>query len=422
MEEYHFHGSDSRDQRATGTPGDSGVVSGLAGSTDAPPGVSFSMTSPATRHALNPPYESFHHLLSGIDSLDLGLHVDWGNDWPEVRKLLEKSKDKAQGTDGIVEEITPDRKYLFLPGGKPPNYRYHLQFNEYHLYIAKSDQAKNSPNVYLSINAETLWKKGPEYALDLVVADLKYFCGELDRVKPSRLDLSTDFKLAAPLTLPFLQEHAVCRSRDIASHLKGETLETCYFGSAAAPIRLRIYDKGKEVLKRGKKGWFADFWNTDDFTNIWRVEFQLRRPALKQFKVNHLGDLWQKSAGIWQYLTGTWFTLRLPDNDKAERRTLHPWWQEVQACGNRLGESREVPRELNSDMCASAQWYIAHIAGCLPAFAARVNIRDFREAILKLGEELYHHWGRKDFESEFIKRAIKLGNQMGAQGEDHGNS
>jgi hypothetical protein len=83
--------------------------------------------------------------------------------------------------------------------------------------------------------------------------------------------------------------------------------------------------KGKEVLKKGTKLWFAEVWGTEDFSNIWRVEYQLRRAALKQFNVNNTRDIWKKLGGIWNYLTTEWFSLRLPDNDKVERRTVHPW-------------------------------------------------------------------------------------------------
>jgi hypothetical protein len=29
-----------------------------------------------------------------------------------------------------------------------------------------------------------------------------------------------------------------------------------------------------------------------------------------------------------------------------------------------------------------------------------------------MAQKVYFHWDKKDFESEFIKRAIKLGNQL----------
>ena len=367
------------------------------------------MAEPVTRHALIPLLDNFQYLLCGFDSLDLGLFVEWGTDWLVVLRALQGFKEKAQKIGEVVEETSPDRKCVFFPNGKGDNYTYHLQFPEYHLYIAKTEKFTNSPNVYLSINSETMWNKGVDHALNLVKEDLRFFGGKIDSILPSRLDICADFKLSPGVTLPFMEEHTVCRSRDLRPIIKGGILETCYFGSPAAPIRLRIYDKGKEVLKKGEKLWFADLWGTSDLENIWRVEFQLRRPALKQLKINDVEDLWQRPGGVWNYLTNEWFSLRLRDNDRQDRRTIHPWWQEVQACADRLGKNIRVRRDFSSNSHASALFFIAHIAGCLPSFAVRVKTRDFKEAIFSLGKALYEHWGKRDFDSEVIKRAIKLG-------------
>lgn len=378
------------------------------------------MAEPVTRHALIPNLDSFQYLLCGFDSLDIGLFVIWGEDWPAVLRRLTAYKEQAQKAGEVVKETTPGRKYVIFPNGKGDNYTFHLQFPEFHLFIAKSEKFTSSPNVYLSINAETMWGKGVTHALNLVAADLRSFGGEIDSILPSRLDICADFKLSPGLTLPFLEEHAVCRSRDVRPIIKGGTLETCYFGSPAAPIRLRIYNKGKEVLKKGEKLWFADLWGTDDFENIWRVEFQLRRAALKQFKVNDFEDSWQRAGGVWNYLTGEWFSLRLRDNDRQDRRTVQPWWSEVQACAERLGKDQRIGRDLSTNSPASALFYISHIAGCLPAFAVRIKTRDYKEAIMSLGKALYEHWSRRDFDNEFTKRSIKLGQLVEATGGAHG--
>lgn len=389
--------------------GGAATVSGSAGSAVVEPGVSPCMAEPVTRHALKPPADSFQYLTCGIDSLYFGIYVIWGEDWSNILKILENLKQKAQGSDGIIEESTPGRKYIFLPGGMPPNYRYHLKFSEYSLFLSKTEHATQSPNAYLQINSEALWKLGMEYTLDLLYADLRYLGGQMAGAIPSRIDICADFKLDSGLTLPFLQDHVVCRSRDLISYTSGDILETCYFGSAAAPIRLRIYDKGKEVLKKGTKLWFRDIWGTEDFEGVWRVELQLRREALKQFDINKTEDIWNKLGSIWAYLTTEWFSLRVPDNDRTKRRAIHPWWQDVSECSNRLGPERDIQRVYRQDSQASVEWFVSHIAGCLPSFAARLNISDYREAIMALGKRLYFHWDKKNFESEFLKRSIKLG-------------
>lgn len=399
--------------------GEAATVSGSAGSAVAEPADSPSMAEPVTRHALMPPAQDFQYLLCGFDSLDIGLFVEWGDNWPVVLRTLQQLKDHAKKLGEVVEETNLGRNYVIFPNGKGDNYAFHLQFPEYHLFIAKSEKFSSSPNVYLSINSRTMWGKGIAYALDLAAKDVKYFGGKIVEVLPSRLDLCADFKLSPGLSLPFLEEHAVCRSRDVRPIIKAGILETCYFGAPAAEIRIRIYNKGKEVLKKGEKLWLADMWGTDDFQDIWRVEFQLRRAALKEFKINDFPDLWRRAGGLWKYLTEDWFSLRSLDNDRQNRRSIHPWWLEVQHCADRFGNGQHITRDFSTGAQASALFYIAHIAGCLPAFAARTGTRDYKDAILTLGKALYEHWSRRDFDKEFIKRSIKLGHAVAIGGDCH---
>ncbi|GFE58740.1 replication initiation factor domain-containing protein [Geobacter sp. AOG1] len=397
-------------------PGGTAAVSGSAGSVVAKPVASESMAESVTRHAQNPVAENSKYLLSGIDSLDLGFYVAWMGNWEKTSQQLDQKKEEAQGTDGILDQATSGRDFLHLPSGKR-NYRYHLQFPEYHIFIAKSEEFTDMPNVYVSINSEMLWKSGLSTALELLEDDLSHYGGIIKAIQPSRCDLSVDFKIPGGLSLEFLQNHRVSRSRETTFYFNEDVLGTYYLGDSNAPIRLRIYNKGNEVLKKGTKLWFGapEFWDDTTFQDIWRVEFQLRRTALRQFGVNTMDDLGAKLGGIWKYLTGSWFSLRLPDNEKAERRTVHPWWDDVRI--NRLGEALIIKRMYKGYSSTSVGWYVFHIAGCLPSFAARVNARTYQEAILKLGKHLIDHWKGRDFEKEFLKRAIKLGTIMQEEGD-----
>ncbi len=393
-----------------------------AGTTAAEPAVSPSMAESVTRHALNPPLGNDTYLICGIDSLDLGLFVEWGKEWPEVKRILEDTKKKAQGTDGLLEEMTPSRKYLFFSGGKGDTYRYHLQFDEYHLFIAKADKPTKTPNVYLSINSATIWQHGPLHAINLITNDLKYFSGELVGVVPSRMDICSDFKLASPLSHSFLMEHAVCRSRDLCVFYKKHdefTMGTCYFGAPSAPVRLRMYNKGEEAIKRGKQEMYAARWGTDDLDNIWRVEFQLRRTALKQFKVNTIDDIFKKMGGLWEYLTERWFSLRYQDNDKTERRTVHPWWQEVQGCRDKLGNPVTVKRNYASDTPETVLGHLAHVQGRMISIAAQCGTKDRKKAMLRMCELLLKNSNDLHFTKETEKRAIKRGYHQHQGGEGH---
>lgn len=104
-----------------------------------------SMAESVTRHALISLAEKFQYLICGIDSLDLGLNVQWNENWPETVINLQDKKDEAQGNNGILDKTCTDSEFLHLPSGKAPNYRFHLKFAEYELYLAISETFGHSP-------------------------------------------------------------------------------------------------------------------------------------------------------------------------------------------------------------------------------------------------------------------------------------
>ncbi len=401
------------------TTGGETRVSGSAGSLAAKPVVLPSMAYSVTRHAQNPFDENFQFLLCGIDTLDLGVYASWDIIWEsQTLPYFDNLKEKAQGTTGVTDTTDLGRSFLVLPGGKPPNYRFHLQFPEYHLYIAKSIKFGKSPNVYISINASALWHVELATILELIEYDLSSFGGTIESIKPSRVDLCADFRMNAGISFPFLEAHRVSRSHKINSIHSGPDLETYYCGSTASPVRLRIYDKSKEIAVSNKQ-WFINLWGVDSEAIVWRVEFQLRRPLLKQFRIYTLDDLWQTIGSIWEYLTGEWFSLRLPDNEKAERRTVHPWWAAVQNCRERFGDSIGVRRIYASDTLEPIQNTLAHIMGRLYTVAAIRGIDDRQKAIVDLFQMIFEKSSDEKFVSEYQKRIIRFGYRGKLGGDDN---
>jgi hypothetical protein len=77
----------------------------------------------------------WRYLSSGIDTLDLGLYVEWGERWPVVSRLLASGKKRAEGTKGVLWSDGTSEPCLILAGGKPPMYRYHLQLTHAHVFV-----------------------------------------------------------------------------------------------------------------------------------------------------------------------------------------------------------------------------------------------------------------------------------------------
>jgi hypothetical protein len=378
-----------------------------------------SMALPVTRHALIPFQGGFSFLLCGIDSLDLGGFVDWRSSWREIQGNLQRHKECATKSNGEVLCNAPvDRLFLFMASGKPPQYRYHLRFAEYHLYIGITNPPEETPNVYISFNAETLWNHGLKKCLELASRDIRLLGGELLYLQVSRVDLSTDFHIPGDLSLTFLDRHKVSRSRDQQHYLSKGHLETYYIGTPGAPIRLRIYDKGTEIAKTNKQ-WLLNLWGIERPECVWRVEFQLRRSALKEMGIETSDCLKSKLGGVWRYLTEEWFSLRLPDHERQDRREVHPWWAEVQALASKFGPAIDLQRLPDSELPAPLEWYIAHIGGCLPSIGALTHTVHFDFVLNELFTQLIAYWFDRDFKGEVQKRMLRLGKQPPAKGGEH---
>ncbi|MHB8092611.1 MAG: plasmid replication initiation factor [Syntrophales bacterium] len=370
-----------------------------------------SMAVPVTRHATTPCIEEFKFLLCGIDTLDLGLYVIWGADWKRRLQTLNKKKQQARKPGGLLIGLPSGRKCIFKPNGKGENYRFHLQFEAYNLFIGIAARPGSSPNVYLSIDAKTLWFNGIETALSWIAEDLKAIGGgSIQFVKVSRVDLCCDFWVPGGLSYEFLLSHKVTHTDKGKLFLDKNDVETFYVADPMSPIQLRMYNKGVEVRqKSGLKLWFLELWKRESPEDIWRIEFQLRRPALKQFGINSLEDLKEKQAGVWRYLTSKWFSLRLPDNEKAERRTIHPLWSAVQECFKQNASAGRITRVYRQSRAASPEWHLSHIDGCLSSLAAYKGITNRADALQELERCLTRRNNVKDFETACIKKAIQRG-------------
>lgn len=370
-----------------------------------------SMGESVTPHAEISQPREWRLLCCGVDTLDLALSVDWSETWPTLRSELELGKATAQCRNKPA--LLRDSAFgpcLAYPTGKPPNYRYHLEAPELHLFVGDSQTGERWSNVYASIKAKTLWANG----LERSVANTLALIGLLDadvyigKIKPSRCDLCTDFHIPGGLSFDLFQECGVPKRLKTNPHFNSAVLETYYIGSRKAPMRVRIYDKSKEMVAH-RKFWLVDLWGGENLPDVWRIEFQLRRTALHQFGIDSLEDLQPKLGGVWEHLTHKFYSLRLLDNLNVSRRTVHPWWQAVQDCADRFGLVSQVERKLGSDDKAGSEYYISRGASALVGFAAAFGYHDLDSAVDEFSGALKRRWNQEDFEEARTAKTIEMG-------------
>jgi hypothetical protein len=193
----------------------------------------------------------------------------------------------------------------------------------------------------------------------------------------SRLDLYCDTQGWAPDLIPpeWFVARAVHRrrkeepARDI--HRDGLEVSNLTFGSG--DLMCRVYNKSRLMRKKGET-WQREVWRGyDSELPVWRIEFQFRRAALRDFHidgehVHSVADALAVRQGLWAYgMDG--LSLRDPVEDSNRSRwPVAALWAELRAVeiGSPCGE---LVRERLRD--AEEARLVALFTGCASSLAAR---------------------------------------------------
>jgi hypothetical protein len=271
-------------------------------------------------------------LSSGFDKVNLTLDLTWESDG--FFGLLAAEKTEAQvhdqarslpifGGDGC--------EWIFnvQPYGVR-GYEWLLRSGDVVLLIGNWLRPQSRPSMIVEISSEMLWRVGAERAVDMVLALVKSLGAYIETVRASRLDACADVLLPQHLWTKELFKHAVARARHNALYDDGELLSGWQIGRGA--IVGRLYDKPHEIVKSGKN-WMFDVWDLPEVPLGWRiirVEFQLRREALKALGIDSMQDVLELQGNLWSYCTEEWLKFQTrPGTHHTQRQTL-PWWRVVQ--------------------------------------------------------------------------------------------
>ncbi len=237
------------------------------------------------------------------------------------------------------------------PNGKK-HFSYHLSSGDIHIWFSNASTPKgDTPNVWLEIGSMPCWSPGAPVVLAKIKKCLKK-SGVLNTiVKISRVDITADF-----VGLSFEDSQVVNQRRWIKQARKygifgdGDRHNYMCIG-AGGSISLKIYDKSFELKRNlAKKSFFYELWglDLDSEEQITRVEFQLRRKALKEFKINLFEDLEKSLDSLWQYLTDNWFRISKhdlnKDNHDYSNTEVSELWFHVQSLEWKIPESVAVCR------------------------------------------------------------------------------
>src|SRR5262249_41226099 len=127
-----------------------------------------------------------------------------------------------------------------------------------------------------------------------------------------------------------------------AAHKRGRILTGMAIGRGV--IRARAYDKPYEIETQSKKYWMFDIWDVKKVPEdgrIIRIEYQLRRQALRELGIDTVWNLVNYPRNLWAYCTEKW--LKFQENAKVHhtQQKPMPWWKTVQ--DSFLGGQRACP-------------------------------------------------------------------------------
>ena len=187
-------------------------------------------------------------------------------------------------------------------------------------------------------------------------------------------------------------------------------------------LMMRIYDKSKELKRnKTKQAFFLDHWQCSEDTPVTRVEFQIRREVLKQFKtpINTPSELNHNLDGIWQYLVQDWARQTEKPVDRANKNhkqaKTSAFWQYVQAAIFNVEmppATREKPKSLHKDIEALK----VQARGCMLniAAAAGLDVYDHDGIIAKCRDALSETLSRfmKEKFNDFAKLYAQRTNEV----------
>lgn len=311
-------------------------------------------------------------MISGIDSLVVSMQIEWLTEdlFAKLAELKRAAKSQHQEQPGVIDPGYGAAPWLFsvLQSGTD-GYEWVLQGREMTMKIGNWTELKQRPSVVSDIRSETLWAHGPDLCIqrlhDLITA--KH--GKIVALKPSRVDLCVDLLMRELDWVPSMIDGFVTRARDIDPHYQHRALSGFSIGKGA--VSARLYDKPREIVTKSKKFWMYDIWRIGSVAEdhrVIRVEFQIRREALKQMGIETYPDLKERMPSIWAYLTQKWLRVAEDAAVHHTQQIIRPWWPIVESGFTGAQQATPIVREkaISTDL----QRHSAQLMGLVSSITA----------------------------------------------------
>ena len=208
-------------------------------------------------------------------------------------------------------------------------------------------------------------------------------CGiKILRHNIARVDLCTDF---VKQRLRFVDianvDKWICRAKHYGVYYSNRKCSGISYGKG--DLIMRVYDKRLELSDRkstSKESFFNDVWSDSD-SPVTRIEFQIRREAIKTFrygpkenKIETIYDLLFAQNALWSYCVNDWVrhTAKPVDwkNKNHARAKISKFWEMVRNIKFRQNNPGESIRRKKKENYVDVDALVKQGVGCLVAASA----------------------------------------------------
>lgn len=259
-------------------------------------------------------------LLHGFDSVYCAYFLkSTGSNSLDFGQLAEQQESIRQSKRKIPLVVTlGNSDFLLKPHGTKSGYPFVIENGDFNIQLGEF----NKPNFYVQFYSQALWRESAH----LLHAKFLNWTASIGMTpyKPeclSRVDYCFDYYLPE---IDFDEDSFKSQSVKDSKHRGSRKAQTFTFGGGG-DIMLRVYDKVAEIKQKSDKVWFYTLWGQDE--NVWRIEWQVRKPVLKEMDIKTFEDLQKQIGDLLRYLATDHTSLRIPTADSnSSRWPLHLLW------------------------------------------------------------------------------------------------
>ena len=279
----------------------------------------------------------------GYDTIELLASGEWINDFEEFTDFLRDMQQEAQdGQSGNIDFVILNQPVYVSPSGARRGLycSFVLRWEGITFSIVNRKKSSGSSfGVHISIGSLVCMQKTGAGAVKQARAFLRSLGFRCALLRLSRVDVCVDVPGVdtGDIVNNYMAGNCVKRARKAAIYQTGKRFNAISLGSGKS-VKLRIYDKLLELSEQSIKDNFKlDYliknrWEGKVPEFATRVEYQLRRDALKEFGIDTFADFEQRAGEVCGWLTSEWFRLtkKAPKKGHTKEAKVSKFWRLVQ--------------------------------------------------------------------------------------------